>query len=101
MKYDRNTAKELCTASELEVYDQSVGNKLKQQSASELNNNIKRAREMRNKYKDLFRRQSLDMLDSTGNKAGTSMSANSRTEQKIELMEEVLERFDKQLEEVQ
>jgi hypothetical protein len=98
MKYDRNAAKDLCTATELELYDESVGRKLEQLSTQELNKNIKRTRELRNKYQDLFRRQSLEMLDSTGNKAGTSMSANSRTDQKVELMSEILERFEKQLE---
>ncbi|MBS9524634.1 hypothetical protein KIH41_02835 [Litoribacter ruber] len=101
MKFDRNTAKQICNDSELDLFDDSLGRKLEAHSAAELNQKIKRAREFRNKYQDLFRRQSLEMLDSTGNKQGNSLSANSRTEQKIDLMSEILERFEKQLQTIQ
>ncbi|WP_143961046.1 hypothetical protein [Litoribacter populi] len=101
MKFDRNTAKQICNSAELELYDESIGRKLENQSAAELNQKIKRAREFRNKYQDLFRRQSLDMLDNTGNKKGNTLAANSRTEQKIDLMSEILDRFEKQLETIE
>jgi len=97
MAYNRQDAKEMCNASELELFDESQPPKLFKLSPEELKNNIKRTREFRDKNRDLFRRQSLEMADTTGNKRGNSLSANQRTEQKAELMSEMLERFEEQL----
>jgi len=98
MAYTRQDAKEMCNATELELYDQSQPPKIFKLSAEDLKKNIKRTRDFRDKNRDLFRRQSLEMADSTGNKRGNSLSANQRTEQKAELMSEMLERFEQQLE---
>ncbi|KEO73957.1 hypothetical protein [Anditalea andensis] len=97
MAYNRQDAKEMCNATELELYDQSQPPKLFKLNQEDLKKNIKRSRDFRDKNRDLFRRQSIEMADTTGNKRGNSLIANQRTEMKAELMSEMLERFEQQL----
>jgi hypothetical protein len=95
MAYNRYHARQLCNAAEFELFEASMPGKIEKLADAELRSNIKRVRELRNKSQDLFQRQSLAIAETTGTKRGTSSKANKRTEQKVKLLGEVLERFEK------
>ncbi|WP_194775672.1 hypothetical protein [Pararhodonellum marinum] len=97
MAYNRSHARQICNAAELEMFNASLTENVRKLDEKTLKSNIKRTREMRNKNQDLLRRQSLQIAADTGNKRGNSLNANNRTEQKVKLLQEVLDRFEKQL----
>ncbi len=66
---------------------------MKNLSPKELKNTIDRTRKVRDKYQDLYRRQSIEIAKTSGTKRGRSNQANKRTEQKVKLFNEALERL--------
>ena len=96
MTYNRLHAKALLNASELMLFEHSVGTSLASWSAAQLGQKLKRASVFRDKYRDLLRRQKLATRTRTGTKSGASGDANARTEQKAKLFEEVLQRLEGQ-----
>lgn len=101
MAHTRAQAGKLLTASELEVFDSSRGDALEPLSAARLRGKVKRARTLRDKYRDLLKRQKIATRERTGSKVGKSGVANVRTAQKADVFAEVLERFEKRLAQVE
>lgn len=97
MAYTRSSARSLLTAAELELYDLGGRKAIAQLDRRTLVFKVKRTRNLRDKYRDLFRRQRLDTRSRTGSKRGTSGIANVRTREKAELFAELLERFEARL----
>lgn len=97
MPYTRTSAKTLLTSAELELYDMGRREAIAQLDRRALVAKVKRARNLRDKYRDLFRRQRLETRARTGSKRGTSSIANVRTREKAELFAELLERFEARL----
>jgi hypothetical protein len=97
MKFDRTLARRLSSASELELLESSSGAALKDLSESRLRANIARARRLRDKQRDLLRRQRLASRARTGSKHGARPDSNARTGQKARLFEEALARFEERL----
>jgi hypothetical protein len=97
MAYNRTQARAICNDSEYELFTASLADSITQLTPTQLRGKIKRARTLRDKNTDLFRRQSLAMQESTGSKRGKTGSANDRTEQKARLFDEVLKRFEARL----
>ena len=96
MTYDRHRVRKLTTASEFALVQASSGALIRQLSARALRSNISRARRLRDKQRDLQRRQRLARRARTGTKhAGTD-----RTAQKAEIFDQVLARFTKRLQDV-
>lgn len=93
MTYNRLHARALLNATELVLFEHSVGDALTGSSAAQLTQRLKRAGTLRDKYRDLLRRQKLATRARTGSKSGASGDANARTEQKVKLFEEVLHRL--------
>ncbi len=86
-------AKPLLTAAELELFDQSRAGPIKAFSAKQLAGKEKRTRTLRDKYRDLYRRQSVAAREkNTG--VGATGHANARTQRKAEIMQEMLDRFE-------
>ncbi|TVP79539.1 hypothetical protein [Thioalkalivibrio sp.] len=100
MAYNRNQARALCNDSEYALFTASLADSIDQLTAAQLRSKIKRARTLRDKNADLFRRQSLALRDTTGTKRGKTGAANERTEQKARLFDETLKRFEKRLEKI-
>ena len=100
MAYNRTQARAICSDSEYELFTASLADSITQLTPTQLRGKIKRARTLRDKSSDLFRRQSLAMQESTGNKRGKTGSANQRTEQKARLFDEVLKRFEARLDKI-
>lgn len=100
MAYNRIQAKRLCSASEYELFLDSLSDSIDTLDRSAVGKSIKRTRTLRDKNNDLHQRQSLSSRDSTGSKTGTSGVSNARTEQKARLFAEVLRRYEDRLEHI-
>lgn len=101
MAHTRAQAGKLLTASELEMFDNSRRDALKTLSATRLRGKVKRARTLRDKYRDLLQRQKVATQERTGSKMGKSGFANLRTAEKAEVFADILERFEKRLTKVE
>jgi hypothetical protein len=100
MSYNRNHARRLLNANEMQLFEASLKENVGSLSRAELIKKIKRTRNLRDKHSDLFRRQSLTTRDRTGTKRGASGSANERTAQKATVFAEVLTRFETHLDKI-
>ena len=87
-------AKPLLTAAELELFDHSRADPIKQFSAKQLAGKENRCRTLRDKYRDLYRRQTLALRGKANGGAQSAHDANARTQRKAEIMQEMLERFE-------
>ena len=97
MAYNRKQARAICNDTEYELFTVSLADSIMELTPAQLRAKIKRARTLRDKNTDLFRRQSIAMQESTGSKRGGTGTANRRTEQKARLFDEVLKRFEARL----
>jgi hypothetical protein len=86
-------AKPLLTAAELELFDHSRAEPIKALSGKQLAGKEKRTRTLRDKYRDLYRRQTVAAQGKTKG-VGATGDANARTQRKAEIMQEVLDRFE-------
>lgn len=91
MTYTIAQAKPLLTQAELELFEASYRQNLSRLGGAELNGLIKRTRDLRDKYRDLYRRQTADTRSSG---VGHTGEENSRTREKAELMAEALQRLE-------
>jgi hypothetical protein len=97
MAYNRTSARTLLTSAELELYDIGRRDSITHLDRRTLVAKVMRTRRLRDKYRDLFRRQRLETRDRTGSKRGLSGVANLRTKEKAALFGELLARFEAQL----
>lgn len=93
MDYDRRTIRQLTTTSEFALVDCSFPPAIRNLSARRVRSNISRARRLRDKQRDLQRRQRLAQRDRVGTKQG----AAQRTARKARIFEQTLARFDRRL----
>ncbi len=98
MAYNRSHARTLCDKTEYQFFETSLRGNIEKLPQKRVQDGIKRARTLRDKYRDLHQRQRLATRDRTGSKKGTQPATNQRTEQKAKLFTEVLERFESRLE---
>jgi hypothetical protein len=91
MRIDLRKARALCTAAEFELVAASGGKALAALGEARLKSKITRARALRDKYRDLHRRQRLEARRPGAKPARAD--ANARTASKAELFEQVLARF--------
>lgn len=91
MPNDRASARRLLTAAEFGLFEASRRDGLAALTPAQLKSKHDRARRLRDKYRDLFRRQRLALR--AGGKGGRSGAANARTEAKAALFEDILLRF--------
>ncbi len=101
MAYNRAQAQKLCTTTELELFVASLPDEVVKLTAAKLQGKVKRARALRDKNVDLFRRQTASIRSTTGTKRGSTGVANVRTQQKANLFGEVLKRFEARLAKLQ
>jgi hypothetical protein len=96
MAYTMKRARALCSGSELELVAASFSAAQDAASPARLKAQIVRARRLRDKYRDLWRRQRLANRERTGTKVGARPGSNARTKEKAQLFEETLKRFERQ-----
>jgi len=101
MLITRAKATSLLNQKEMELYNDSRVNALRQLDAKALTTRVGRARDARDRARDLVQRQKLASRDRTGNKRGTSGVANQRSKDKAELLTDILSRFEAQLRQVE
>lgn len=101
MTTNKTQAAKLLTAAEMDLFAASLPAAMKELSPARLASKVKRARTLRDKFRDLLQRQAVATRGRTGTKVGTSGSANERTAKKAEILDEVLARLSTQLEKVQ
>lgn len=98
MTYDRRQARQLSTRSEFELISASYPDSISKLTKRALGSSITRTRRLRDKQRDLLRRQRLASRARTGSKQGSQADSNARTARKAELFDEALSRFTRRLE---
>ena len=101
MAVTRDQARRLLSESEMTLFSDSRNPTLRSFSARELTRRIERARKLRDKSRDLLQRQRLGTRKRTGSKGGATGDANERTARKGEVLDDVLQRFESRLQDVQ
>lgn len=101
MAIAREQARGLLTESEMVLFGESRNPALRTLSDRELTRRIDRVRKLRDKSRDLLQRQRLGSRERTGNKGGKSGAANERTARKGEVLDDVLQRFENRLQELE
>jgi hypothetical protein len=94
MAFNRNHARPLCTDAEYQLFSASLADEIGALTQVQLRSKIQRARKLRDKYRDLEKRQRLANRARTGTKKGDRPQTNARTADKAKLFGEVLERFE-------
>jgi hypothetical protein len=92
MAYTRVKARAICNKTEFSLFENSLSTEIKSLSEKQISQSIKRARELRNKNRDLYKRQTL-ALKKKGKAPGSA--ANVRTYEKAVLFDETLARYEK------
>ena len=101
MLITRDKANRLLTQPEMGLFGDSRNPVLRGLSEKALVSRVDRTRKLRDKSRDLFQRQKLKTRDRTGSKTGTFGVANQRTSDKGEILDDILQRFESRLKEVQ
>jgi hypothetical protein len=97
MAYTLTQARVLLTAAELAIFDQSRAGPVKELTAARLRGKVTRARALRDKYRDLYRRQTVATRKTAASQRAAAGGDNERTAKKATVFEEVLERFEARL----
>ena len=92
MAYTLTPARPLLNAAELELFSQSRADAVKQLTAAKLAGAVKRTRTLRDKYRDLYQRQTVAVRTSTP--GAVTGDDNERTQRKADILQEVLERYE-------
>jgi hypothetical protein len=100
MPQTRAQAKGLLTQAEMALYDDSRINGLRALDARALARRVERTRKLRDKARDQLQRQRLASRERSGSKRGMSGNANERSKRKVELLGDILKRFEGQLKRV-
>ncbi|WP_293780569.1 hypothetical protein [uncultured Oxalicibacterium sp.] len=97
MAYQRTQAQKLLTAAELALFDAGRTSEIGKLSKPELRSKLERSRKLRDKYRDLYRRQRLVIRSVSGSKVGAKGNANHRTQEKEQILAESVARFEARL----
>ena len=92
MAYTLTQARPLLNAAELELFNQSRTEPVKSLTPAKLSGAVKRTRTLRDKYRDLYQRQTVAVRTSTP--GAVTGSDNDRTKRKADILQEVLERYE-------
>lgn len=101
MSYTTRQVQNLLTKPELELFQASRIGAIKTFNARQLVTRISRTRALRDKYRDLYQRQTVRTTTAPAAQRKVTGSANTRTDVKADVMQDVLARFEAQFEKVQ
>ncbi|MGV8923444.1 MAG: hypothetical protein ACOH1L_08875 [Thermomonas sp.] len=101
MPITRDQATRLLTQPEMGLFGDSRNPALRALAEKALASRVERTRKLRDKSRDLLQRQKLKSRERTGSKLGTSGVANVRTGKKGEILDDMLQRFETRLKQVQ
>lgn len=97
MAYTLTQARTLLSANELALFDASRAQPIKALTPARLRGKVTRARALRDKYRDLYRRQTVSTRAAPAGRRSAVGGDNERTQRKAELFAEVLARFEERL----
>jgi hypothetical protein len=97
MPISRVTAMRLCTKPEFELVQASFPASLKHLTPGRLRQKVDRSRKLRDKYRDLARRQRLEARGKRAPQRSRPAQGHENTVRKAELFQEVLDRFEARL----
>lgn len=97
MAYTLTQARTLLSANELALFDASRAQPIKALTPARLRGKVTRARALRDKYRDLYRRQTVSTRAAPAGRRSAVGGDNERTQRKAELFAEVLTRFEERL----
>lgn len=97
MAYTLTQARTLLSANELALFDASRAQPIKAPTPARLRGKVTRARALRDKYRDLYRRQTVSTRAAPAGRRSAIGGDNERTQRKAELFAEVLARFEERL----
>ena len=100
MAYTLIQARKLLSSAELTVFEASRPKPLGELSPARLRSMVERTRKLRDKYQDLYRRQTVATRTAPASKRSATGGDNQRTRQKAELFGEVLARYEAELKRV-
>ena len=92
MAYTLTQARPLLNAAELALFSESRADAVKQLTAAKLAGAVKRTRTLRDKYRDLYQRQTVAVRTITP--GAVTGDDNERTQRKADILQEVLERYE-------
>ncbi len=95
MSLSRKAAQELCSAAELELFDQSTIHGVKSLSIQQIQSKLKLAQKYREKYSSLHKSQMREMKRKTG--SGIDPLVAFRTARKVKIFEDCIQRFESAL----
>ncbi|HVR48738.1 MAG TPA: hypothetical protein VMS38_03305 [Pseudorhodoferax sp.] len=101
MAYTLTQARTLLSANELALFDASRAQPIKALTPARLRGKVTRARALRDKYRDLYRRQTVSTRAAPAGRRSAVGGDNERTQRKAELFAEVLVRFEERLQRLQ
>lgn len=101
MTYTLNQARKLLTTAELAVFNSSRPQPLRELSAARLRSKVTRTRSLRDKYRDLYQRQTVATREGPAARRSPVGADNARTQQKADLFTEVLARYEARLQRVE
>lgn len=96
MTYTRNHAHRLLTATEYELFSESLADHVGDHDLAALRKLVGRTRRARDKYRDLYKRQRTSTRRKTRAR-GAAPDANERTSKKATMFDEALARLEKRL----
>jgi hypothetical protein len=97
MPNTHQSARKLLSATELELFNTGRRGAIETLGIGQLRVKAGRTRRLRDKYRDLFRRQRITTRERTGSKRGPRGVSNLRTREKGALFGELLARFEKRI----
>ncbi len=100
MTYSITQVRPLLSAAELQLFEASRADAVKELTRVQLRGKITRTRNMRDKFTDLYRRQTVETQRAPAAKRAPKGGENARTQKKAEIFSEVLKRFEAQLEKI-
>lgn len=101
MAYTLTQARTLLTPAELALFDASRTQPVRALTAAALRGKITRARTLRDKYRDVYRRQTVSTRGAPAARRSAVGGDNERTQRKADLFAEVLGRFEQRLQKLQ
>ena len=97
MPVSRKQAKQLCTASEYALVEESFAPPVNALSQADLKDRIKRLRNLRDKFRDLEQRQALEAKGTRRPSGSRPAQGHGGTSAKVAIFQETLARFEKRL----
>ena len=100
MAFTVTQARKLLTAAELTVFEASRASVIRDLTPARLRAKVTRARALRDKFRDLHRRQAVATRSAPAGRRSPVGGDNERTQQKADLFAEVLSRFEERMQRV-